>query len=83
MRQTSGSLRFGATPGGVSALPATPETVASYLAAHAVILKPSTLGRRVAAIRYAQLAGLELPTDAEGVKANHARDPAHIRGSSG
>jgi site-specific recombinase XerD len=54
---------------GVSALPAAPETVASYLAAHAVILKPSTLGRRVAAIRYAQLAGLELPTDAEGVKA--------------
>jgi site-specific recombinase XerD len=55
---------------GVSALPAAPETVASYLAAHAATLKPSTLGRRVAAIRYAhKLAGLELPTDAEGVKA--------------
>jgi len=55
---------------GVSALPAAPETVASYLAAHAATSKPSTLGRRVAAIRYAhKLASLEPPTDAEGVKA--------------
>jgi site-specific recombinase XerD len=55
---------------GVSALPAAPETVASYLAAHAATSKPSTLGRRVAAIRYAhKLANLEPPTDAEGVKA--------------
>jgi site-specific recombinase XerD len=55
---------------GVSALPAVPETVAAYLAAHAATSKPSTLGRRVAAIRYAhKLANLELPTDAEGVKA--------------
>src|ERR1700731_2790479 len=55
---------------GVSALPAAPETVAAYLAAHASISKPSPLGRRVAAIRYAhKLAGLALPTDAEGVKA--------------
>src|SRR5450631_2364614 len=55
---------------GVSALPAAPETVASYLAAHAATSKASTLGRRVAAIRYAhKLANLELPTDAEGVKA--------------
>ena len=47
-----------------------PETVASYLAAHAATSKASTLGRRVAAIRYAhKLAGLPLPTDAEGVKA--------------
>ena len=35
----------------VSALPAAPETVAAYLAAHASTSKASTLGRRVAAIR--------------------------------
>src|SRR6202171_1964102 len=55
---------------GVSALPAAPETVASYLASQAGTSKASTLGRRAAAIRYAhKLAGLETPTDAEGVKA--------------
>jgi site-specific recombinase XerD len=55
---------------GVMALPAAPETVAAYLAAHAGTSKASTLGRRIAAIRYAhKLAGLVLPTDAEGVKA--------------
>jgi site-specific recombinase XerC len=55
---------------GVAALPAAPETVAAYLAAHAGTSKASTLGRRVAAIRYAhKLMGLVLPTDAEGVKA--------------
>jgi hypothetical protein len=55
---------------GVPALPAAPETVAAYLAAHASSSKASTLGRRVAAIRYAhKLSGLPLPTDAEGVKA--------------
>src|ERR1700736_2156058 len=55
---------------GVSALPAAPETVASYLASQAGTSKPSTLGRRVAAIRYAhKLANLETPTDSEGVKA--------------
>jgi site-specific recombinase XerD len=55
---------------GVSALPASPETVAAYLATEAQNAKPSTIGRRVAAIRYAhKLAGLESPTDAEGVKA--------------
>jgi site-specific recombinase XerD len=55
---------------GVAALPAAPETVAAYLAAHASTSKASTLGRRVAAIRYAhKLASLTLPTDAEGVKA--------------
>ena len=49
---------------GVSALPAAPETVASYLASQAGTSKPSTLGRRVAAIRYAhKLANLETPTD--------------------
>jgi site-specific recombinase XerD len=55
---------------GVAALPAAPETVAAYLAAQAATSKASTLSRRVAAIRYAhKLAGLALPTDAEGVKA--------------
>jgi site-specific recombinase XerD len=55
---------------GAPALPAAPETVAAYLAAHADTSKASTLGRRIAAIRYAhKLAGLALPTDAEGVKA--------------
>jgi site-specific recombinase XerD len=55
---------------GVSALRAAPETVAAYLAAHASTSKASTLGRRVAAIRYAhKLAGHAPPTDAEGVKA--------------
>jgi site-specific recombinase XerD len=55
---------------GVASLPAAPETVAAYLAAQAGNSKASTLGRRVAAIRYAhKLAGLALPTDAEGVKA--------------
>jgi len=55
---------------GISALPAAPETVAAYLAAQTPTSKASTLGRRVAAIRYAhKLAGLVLPTDAEGVKA--------------
>src|SRR5712671_5869637 len=55
---------------GVSALPASPATVAAYLAAEAQTAKPSTIGRRIAAIRYAhKLAGFETPTDAEGVKA--------------
>jgi site-specific recombinase XerD len=44
--------------------------VASYIAAKAQTAKPSTIGRRVAAIRYAhKLAGFDTPTDAEGVKA--------------
>jgi hypothetical protein len=44
--------------------------VAAYLASQAATSKPSTLGRRVAAIRYAhKLASLAQPTDAEGVKA--------------
>lgn len=55
---------------GVGSLPASPETVAAYVAAEAKTAKPSTIGRRVAAIRYAhKLAGLETPTDAEAVKA--------------
>jgi site-specific recombinase XerD len=46
---------------GVSPLPASPETVAAFLAAETGNgTKPSTLGRRVAAIRYAhKLAHLE------------------------
>jgi site-specific recombinase XerC len=52
-------------------LPASPETVAAFLAAetgHGT--KPSTLARRVAAIRYAhKLANLDTPTDSEAVKA--------------
>jgi site-specific recombinase XerD len=55
---------------GVSALPAGPETVAAFLAAESKTAKPSTLGRRVAAIRYAhKLAHLDTPTDSEAVKA--------------
>src|ERR1700674_5504812 len=56
---------------GVGSLPASPETVAAFLAAEAGAgVKPSTLSRRVAAIRYAhKLAGVGTPTDAEGVKA--------------
>src|ERR1700753_4233759 len=56
---------------GAQALPAAAETVAAFLAAEAKAgVRPSTLGRRVAAIRYAhKLASLSAPTDAEGVKA--------------
>jgi integrase len=40
--------------------------------------KASTLGRRVAAIRYAQkLASLPTPTDAEAVKATHTSRAGH------
>jgi site-specific recombinase XerD len=56
---------------GVSALPAAAETVAAFLA-HDVETgsRPSTLGRRVAAIRYAhKLGGHPVPTDDERVKA--------------
>lgn len=53
------------------ALPAWPETVAAFLAAEAKRgAKASTIGRRMAAIRYAhKLAGHEPPTNAEAVKA--------------
>jgi site-specific recombinase XerD len=52
-------------------LPVAAETVAAFLAAEAEAGKrPSTLGRRLAAIRYfRKLAGLTTPTDAEAVKA--------------
>jgi site-specific recombinase XerD len=55
----------------VPALPAAPETVAAFLAAEATRgVKPSTIGRRLAAIRYAhKLAGHEPPTNSEAVKA--------------
>jgi site-specific recombinase XerD len=57
---------------GLAALPAAPETVAAFLAASAAAgLRPSTIGRRVAAIRYAhKLAGHDdPPTNSETVKA--------------
>src|SRR5215470_4646697 len=56
---------------GVCALPATPETVAGFLAHQAESgLAASTIGRRGAAIRYAhKLAGYEPPTNSEAVKA--------------
>jgi site-specific recombinase XerD len=54
----------------IVALPAAPETVAAFLASESKTAKPSTLGRRVAAIRYAhKLAHLDTPTDSEAVKA--------------
>jgi site-specific recombinase XerD len=56
---------------GVSSLPASPETLAAFLAVETGNgTKPSTLARRIAAIRYAhKLAGLATPTDSEAVKA--------------
>jgi site-specific recombinase XerD len=56
---------------GVSALPATAESVAGFLACEVDRgIRPSTIGRRVAAIRYAhKLAGHAVPTDDERVKA--------------
>jgi site-specific recombinase XerD len=53
------------------AIPASPATVAAFLAHEASRnVKASTIGRRVAAIRYAhKLAGLDTPTDDERVKA--------------
>ena len=55
----------------LQALPASPEAVADYLAHLADKgLKASTIGRRLAAVRYAhKLAGLATPTDSEHVKA--------------
>ncbi len=56
---------------GAAPLPAAPEVVATFLASDAEAgAKPSTLARRVAAIRYAhRLAGHEPPTNAESVRA--------------
>ncbi len=50
-------------------IPSAPETVAEYLAARAGDLKPSTLERRLAAIRFAhEVAGYESPTESALVK---------------
>jgi site-specific recombinase XerD len=56
---------------GVSALPASAAAVAAFLACEAERgRRPSSIGRRIAAIRYAhKLAGLVLPTDDERVRA--------------
>jgi site-specific recombinase XerC len=56
---------------GVSALPASGASVAAFLACEVERgIRPSTVGRRVAAIRYAhKLAGHTVPTDDERVKA--------------
>ena len=56
---------------GVMALPASPESVAAYLAFEAVRgAKPSTIGRRCAAIRYIHsIKPYPTPTDDERVKA--------------
>ncbi len=56
---------------GLSALPAEPATVAAFIAAEAGRgIKSSTIGRRVAGIRYShRLAGYPTPTDDERVKA--------------
>jgi site-specific recombinase XerD len=56
---------------GVSALPAAPESVAAFLACEVDRgIKPSTIGRRVASVRYRhKTAGLAVPTDSEVVKA--------------
>lgn len=56
---------------GAGSLPAQADTVAAFLAVEVSNgTKPSTLGRRIAAIRYAhKLAGLPTPTDSETVKA--------------
>src|ERR1700744_4340981 len=59
------------TARGLAAMPATAETVMGFLSAEAKGgAKTSTLGRRVAAIRYAhKAAGHEPPTSTEAVKA--------------
>ncbi|MGH6811344.1 MAG: site-specific integrase [Methylocella sp.] len=56
---------------GVGALPAAAETVAALLASEAMRrIKPSTIGRRAASIRYVhKLAGHPVPTDDERVRA--------------
>ena len=54
-----------------NALPASPESVAAFVASEAAKgVRPSTIGRRIAAIQYAhKLRGLTTPTDDERVKA--------------
>jgi len=54
----------------LATLPASPETVAAYLADRAEALSVSTLQQRLAAIRWAHEAqGLETPTASKGVRA--------------
>ncbi len=54
----------------LSALPATPQTVAAFLAFDAARSRPATINRRASAIRYAhKLAGLPAPTEHEIVRA--------------
>src|SRR5687768_7630240 len=55
----------------IAKMPAAPEAIATFLSFQAKAgVRPSTLARRVAAIRYAHaLAGFEPPTSAEIVKA--------------
>lgn len=65
-------FRTWCAPRGVSALPATPESVAAFLATEAERgIKASTIGRRCAAIKFAhKIAGHSpVPTDDERVKA--------------
>lgn len=56
---------------GIRALPASPAAVAAFLADQVSLgMKPSTLGRRIAAIKYRhKTAGEDSPTDDERVKA--------------
>ena len=56
---------------GASPMPAAPDLVCAYLASLATAgAKPSTIGRRATAIRYAhRLAGFEPPTNVESVRA--------------
>jgi site-specific recombinase XerD len=66
-----GAFRAWCASRGVSALPATAEIVAAFIGAEADRgVKASTIGRRLAAIRYAhRLAGLASPADVETVRA--------------
>ena len=62
-RQDLDHFRAWCTARGVPSLPATPETVAEYVADMAQRYRPSTIGRRLAGISVAhQLAGYETPT---------------------
>jgi site-specific recombinase XerD len=64
-------FRAWCTARGVSPLPATAESTAAFLASEAARgIKPSTVGRRCAAIKFAhKIAGAAVPTDDERVKA--------------
>src|ERR1700676_4109273 len=63
---------------GVSSLPAAAETVAAYLAAEAEMARPSTLGRRVAAIRYAQIGRASASDRFRGRQGDDARYPPDL-----